>query len=176
MKPVTLDLMTQYRYLSDLKINGNLLYYTETVADMTCNNYTQKVSSLNINTLESETYIDDRKRCSTFLMKDGTMLLLDNDPEIPTVHTRFTRVDKFGNQTPAFTLPLQVSGIKDLNDHEYLINATIHRSCPLYHHMTTDEQLEVEAMKKANQPDRLVRKKKNAYFNWKPSFFCRPVR
>ena len=32
MKPVTLDLMTQYRYLSDMKINGQYLYYTETIS------------------------------------------------------------------------------------------------------------------------------------------------
>ena len=54
MKPVTLDLMTQYRYLSDMKINGQYLYYTETVADMTCNNYLQKVSLLNTKTNEQK--------------------------------------------------------------------------------------------------------------------------
>ena len=151
MKPVTLDLMTQYRYLSDMKIHGQYLYYTETVADMTCNNYLQKVSLLNIKTNETETFIEERRRCSTFLMNDGSMMLLDKDPDMTTVHTRFTKVDEFGNHTPAFTLPLQVSSIKDLNEHEYLIGATIHRSCPLYHHMTTDEQLEIEEKKKAEQ-------------------------
>lgn len=153
MKPVTIDLMTKYHYLSDLKLSDKTctLFYTDTVADMANNDYLQKVMALDITNGHVEVLIDERKRCRTFMMEDGSLMLLDTDKDIPTVHTRFTKVDSFGNQTPAFTIPLQVSSIKDLNEHEYLISATIHRSCPDYHHMTTDEQLEVEASKKANQ-------------------------
>ncbi len=153
MKPVTLELMTKFRYLSDLKLSDstNTLFYTETVADMDNNNYMQRLYKLDTVTKKSEVLIDYRKRCSTFLMKDGSLLLIDQDPEIKTVHTRFTKVETDGTQTPAFTLPLQVSSIQDLNETFYLISATIHRSCPDYHHLTTDEQLEVEAKKQADQ-------------------------
>ncbi|MBQ4342406.1 MAG: S9 family peptidase [Erysipelotrichaceae bacterium] len=153
MKPVTLELMTKFRYLSDLKLSDstNTLFYTETIADMDNNNYLQRLHKLDTVTKESEVLIDYRKRCSTYLMKDGSLLLADQDPEIKTVHTRFTKVETDGTQTPAFTLPLQVSSIKDLDENTYLISATIHRSCPDYHHLTTDEQLEVEAKKQENQ-------------------------
>ncbi|MBE6107498.1 MAG: hypothetical protein E7192_02530, partial [Erysipelotrichaceae bacterium] len=153
MKPVTLELMTKFRYLSDLKLSDstNTLFYTETIADMDNNNYMQRLHKLDTVTKKSEVLIDYRKRCSTYLMKDGSLLLADQDPEIKTVHTRFTKVETDGTQTPAFTLPLQVSSIKDLDENTYLISATIHRSCPDYHHLTTDEQLEVEAKKQENQ-------------------------
>jgi len=153
MKPVTLELMTKFRYLSDLKLSDstNTLFYTETIADMDNNNYLQRLHKLDTVTKKSEVLIDYRKRCSTYLMKDGSLLLADQDPEIKTVHTRFTKVETDGTQTPAFTLPLQVSSIKDLDENTYLISATIHRSCPDYHHLTTDEQLEVEAKKQENQ-------------------------
>ena len=153
MKPVTLELMTKFRYLSDLKLSDstNTLFYTETIADMDNNNYMQRLHKLDTVTKKSEVLIDYRKRCSTYLMKDGSLLLADQDPEIKTVHTRFTKVETDGTQTPAFTLPLQVSSIKDLDENTYMISATIHRSCPDYHHLTTDEQLEVEAKKQENQ-------------------------
>ncbi|MBP3398274.1 MAG: S9 family peptidase [Erysipelotrichaceae bacterium] len=153
MKPVTLDLMLNYRYLSDLKLHDSThtLYYTETMADLDNNCYKQRLHQMNTQTKDSKVLIDWQKRCSTFLMNDGSLLLADHNPEISTVHTRFTKVNQDGAQYPAFTVPLAVGNIKDLNHDYYLVNATIHRSCPNYHHLSNEDQLKVEQLKKDNE-------------------------
>ena len=108
MKPVTLDLMLNYRYLSDLKLHDSThtLYYTETMADLDNNCYKQRLHQMNTQTKDSKVLIDWQKRCSTFLMNDGSLLLADHNPEISTVHTRFTKVNLDGRQSTAFTVVL----------------------------------------------------------------------
>lgn len=153
MKPLHLDDMIHYRYLSDLKLDDHhhTLYYTETMADLEHNSYQQRLHKMNTQTKQSEVLIDWKTRCSTFLMNDGTLLFADHAPELSTIHTRFTKILCDGTTEPAFTLPLAVGNIKDINENYYLVNATIHRSCPNYHHLSLKEQLQIEQMKKDNE-------------------------
>ncbi len=150
MKTITLETLENFKYLSDLKVHNHDLYYVETAMDMENNNYKQRLHKYNTLTNEDSIYIDYKKRCTTYLMNDGSFLYADQDPESKTVHTRLTKVEN-GEFKNSFTLPLQVSNIKDLNEESYLVQATINRSCPEYHHLTLEQQLQVEQAKKDNE-------------------------
>ena len=150
MKTITLETLENFKYLSDLKVHNHDLYYVETAMDMENNNYKQRLHKLNTQTNEDTIYIDYQKRCTTYLMNDGSLLYADQDPESKIVHTRLTKVEN-GEFKNSFTLPLQVSNVKDLNETTYLVQATINRSCPEYHHLTLEQQLQVEQAKKDNE-------------------------
>ena len=47
MKPIELDLMLQYRYLSALNSHNNELLFIDTLADTENNDYTQRLNALN---------------------------------------------------------------------------------------------------------------------------------
>ncbi len=152
MKPISLDYMTEYHYLSDLKVSKDhtKLFFTETVADLKNNDYQQRIHAIDTNTKEQSIWADWRKRCTSFVVDEG-MLLVERDPEDRTIHTRLVYADGSDKMKEAFKLPLDVNTLQDYNDQYYLVSATINQRHPNYHHLTYTERLEEEAKKKADE-------------------------
>lgn len=165
MKPISLDLMTQYHYLSDLKVSKDQskLFFTETKADMERNDYCQRIQVIDTHTKEQTTWVEWRKRCTSFAVNDG-LLLVEQDPEDLTTHTRFVWAEESNKQREAFKLPLDINTIQDFNNQYYLVSATINRRHFNYHHLTLEERLKEEEKKKADE-DYLLFDEYPFYFN-----------
>ena len=131
MKPITLELMTQYKYLSNLLNKDDKLMYTVTIADMENNGYLQSLHLLDPQTKEDQIILDNQKGLSVYLVGDKLLFREKSDSEF--IETKFSWLDTDGTKTDAFTLPLAVNDIQDLNDEYYLVKAAIHKDCPDYY-------------------------------------------
>ena len=131
MKPITLELMTQYKYLSNLFSQGDKLMFTVTVADMENNGYLQSLHMLDPKTKEDQIILDQQKGLSVYQV--GEKLLIREKTDSELIETKFSWLGTDGTRTDAFTLPLAVNDIQDLNETYYLVKATIHKDCPDYY-------------------------------------------
>lgn len=165
MKPISLNLMTDYHYLSDLKVakDHSKLFFTETVADLENNDYQQRIHALDLRTQKQKIWVDWQKRCNSFAVDRG-LLLVKQDATDPTIHTRFVFAEGTEQMREAFKVPLAVNSLQDLNDQFYLVSATINQRHPNYHHLTYKERLIEEEKKKADE-DYLLFDEYPFYFN-----------
>lgn len=131
MKPIELELMTQYRYLSSLGNAQGKLLYVDTVAEMEANDYSQRLHVLNPETKEEQVIAED-KRVSYTVLKNGKLLVKDVKKS-EFIETSYSYLTLDGKREPAFTLPLAASSVTDLNDDYYLVSATVTIDCPNYH-------------------------------------------
>ena len=61
MQPVKLDLMLEYRYLSNLNTYNDELLFIDTLADSNNNDYTQRLHSLNPVNGEDRIILEDKR-------------------------------------------------------------------------------------------------------------------
>ncbi len=147
MKAIELELMTRYRYLSGLQAYRGGLLFIDTLADMDNNDYTQNLHYLDPSTGEDRILLND-KRVSFFLTNKGILVKDGSSPE--PVSTSFSTLDLEGKKTPAFSLPLAVSSLKDLGTC-FLVEATTDVRCPDYFRLSDEEKKAYHASKKADE-------------------------
>lgn len=154
MKPITLDLFTQYSFLSNLQYSStdSKILFAETKSDLEKNDYTQRLHCIDMDTSTITPFTDWKKRTSSYMMKDGTVLLVDNDEEDKTIHTQFKvlRISD-GSEVECFKLPCSVGSIQDFNEEYYLASITINKAYPNYHHMSLEERQAIEKQKQDNE-------------------------
>ncbi|MBP3400092.1 MAG: hypothetical protein J6K75_10065, partial [Erysipelotrichaceae bacterium] len=70
MKPISLDLFTNYSFLSDLQIAKDrpLAVFVQTKSDLEHNDYTQRLHVMNTETKGIQPLTDWRKRTASFLL------------------------------------------------------------------------------------------------------------
>lgn len=149
MKQIALDVMTQYKYLSNLLAWNDKLLYTATIADMENNDYLQALHLLDPNTKEDKELGKPQKRIPAYQVGNEILLVEKTDSEF--IETKFVKLKEDGTTEEAFTLPLAVDDIREANAQYYVVQATIHKDCPDYH--TLSEQAKKayhEAVKKEN--------------------------
>ncbi len=126
MRPIELDLMLDYRYLSDLKACHGKLFFVDTLADIKANDYTQRLHAFDPKTKEDKVLYED-KRVTYTIFDDQIMILKSEEKAETTVYRLEDGLKK------AFHLPLEVKMIKDVDASHYFIEATIdHRVPDLY--------------------------------------------
>ena len=126
MRPIELDLMLDYRYLSDLKACHGKLFFVDTLADIKANDYTQRLHAFDPKTKENKVLYED-KRVTYTIFDDQIMILKSEEKAETTVYRLEDGLKK------AFHLPLEVKMIKDVDASHYFIEATIdHRVPDLY--------------------------------------------
>ncbi len=74
MKPIELDLMLKYRYLSGLNTYQDKLIYIDTLADIGNNDYTQRLHHFDPITKEDHILLED-KRVRYAVVDDALMIL-----------------------------------------------------------------------------------------------------
>ncbi len=135
MKTIDLDLMKEYRYLSNLFSASGDLYYTETVADLENNDYLQCLHQLKENGEDRVVY-GPEKRVASFELEGKIVIKKAAEGEF--IETTYSYLS--GDKTEGFlSLPISAGELKVLNDRYYLVEGETDRLCPEYY--TLDDQL-----------------------------------
>ena len=134
MKAIDLDLMKKYRYLSNLYAVDGGLYFTETVADIENNDYTQCLHRLESSDKKDSVVYGPEKRISSFPLQGRVVISKAGEGE--TLETNY--YDLNGRQW--LKLPLSSGEIKDLNDEYYLVSGQTDRRCPEYYRLSEEEK------------------------------------
>ncbi len=146
MRPVTRDLFLKFQPLSNIRLVDGKVYFVSTSADLKKNDYVQDLHILDPDTKEEKTVLS-RKRVNYFPLKEG---ILFTDPDSKKEgYTSFLSLN--GNKTAkAFELPLSVDDIRDFDEKDYLVLATVNRSCSNFHELSVKEQKAFFKKQKAN--------------------------
>ncbi|MDD5791074.1 MAG: S9 family peptidase [Erysipelotrichaceae bacterium] len=147
MKPITIETMNDYRYLSALASNNEYLFFVDTMADLKNNDYSQRLHRYCIDSKEDKV-IFEGKRADYAVLKDGRLLIRNNEKS-DFIETSYSYLDDKGNLSPAFKLPLAVNAIKDFGDY-YLASANVDIHCPNYFKASDDEKKAYHDNLKAN--------------------------
>ena len=137
MRPIELELMKEYRYLSNLYSAKGDLYFTETIADLPNNDYLQRLHRLDPGTGEDTIVCGPEKRISSFPLNDEIILKRSGDKE--TIETIYS-VLKDGEEKEIFRVPLISGELKDLNEKYYLTEGETDRRCPDYYRLKEEER------------------------------------
>ena len=78
MKPITIETMNDYRYLSALASNNEYLFFVDTMADLKNNDYSQRLHRYCIDSKEDKV-IFEGKRADYAVLKDGRLLIRNNE-------------------------------------------------------------------------------------------------
>ncbi len=128
MKPIELDLMLQYRYLSALNSYNDKLLFIDTLADTQNNDYTQRLHCFDPVTKEDTVLLEDKR--VRYALVDGKILILKGS-ETSFIESNIYVLD--GELKKCLTLPLAVGSIRSLNDDYYVVEATVTMDCPDYY-------------------------------------------
>lgn len=167
MKSIQQDLFTKYRFLSNLLLtqDGNKLIYVESCADIEKNDYQQRMHVIDTKDHQETLTGKWMKRCVIYSLDNDSVLMVQNDEKDRLIHTRFVRINlKSGEEKEAFTLPCIVNKIENFNEEYYLVNATIQRSLPQYHHQSIEERKNMIDEKKKDD-DYLILDEYPFFFN-----------
>ncbi len=156
MKKIYQDLFHEFNFLNNLVYtkDGKILF-TKTKQNPALNTYVSHIFLLQDGKIRQLT---NGKNENYFIMEDDdTILFRANRTEDTTTHTEFYRLSlKDGGEAQlAFSLPLAVGSLKDIGDY-YLVSAMTDVNCPDYHLLTKEEQMKVEAERKANEDYQVV--------------------
>jgi len=165
MKPVTLDIMTEYKYLSDLQMpeDSSALYFVEAKADMERNDYCRRLQRMDTDTKEVSPVTGWMESCNYLCMKDGTLLLQKRGEG--GNQERYVALDpESGEEKEVFSLPLRVNRLREIDEEFLLAEATVNKACPDYHHLSPKEQAAFEEEKRKNQ-DYIVFDEYPFYYN-----------
>ena len=135
MKPIELDLMLQYRYLSALNSHNNELLFIDTLADTENNDYTQRLNALNPETKECKVLLEDKR--VRYTLVDGKVLVLKGT-DSKYIETDVYELD--GELKKVCTLPLGVNAIHTYTDKYWFVEATSTVECPDYFKATAEEK------------------------------------
>ena len=157
MQPVKLDLMLEYRYLSNLNTYNNELLFIDTLADSNNNDYTQRLHSLNPENGEDKIILEDKR--IRYSVVDNKLIIIKrgsgefNETLIEDIN---------GNKLMA--LPLNLGLIESLNDDYYYVEASIDLKASEYHTYSDEEKKAYhESLKK--ESDYLVLDEYPFFFN-----------
>ncbi|MBQ1788093.1 MAG: hypothetical protein II004_04090, partial [Erysipelotrichaceae bacterium] len=81
MKAIELDLMKEYRYLSNLYSAKGGLYYTETIADIANNDYVQYLHRLEPEGKKDCVVYGPQKRIASFVLNDDVVIRKSTEGE-----------------------------------------------------------------------------------------------
>ena len=87
MKAIELELMKDYRYLSNLYSLKDDLYYTETIADMDQNDYQQSLHRVKTDGSSNDVIYGPEKRVSSFVLNDEIVIYEHADSGPETVYS-----------------------------------------------------------------------------------------
>ena len=133
---IQIELMKDYRYLSNLYAAKGDLYYTETMADMENNDYTQKLHRLNVSDKTDTVVYGPEKRVGSFALNDEVVIKKNSEGElIETVYAYL----KDGNTEDFLCVPFAGGELKDFGDY-YLLEGETDRRCPEYYRSSEQEK------------------------------------
>ena len=135
MKAIELDLMKEYRYLSNLYSAKGGLYYTETIADIGNNDYVQYLHCLEPEGKKDSVVYGPQKRIASFVLNDD--IVIRKSAEGESVGTLYYLL---GEEKEFLRLPLASQDLKDLNENCYLVEAETDRRCPDYYLLSEEER------------------------------------
>lgn len=135
MKAIELDLMKEYRYLSNLYSAKEALYYTETIADIENNDYVQYLHRLEPEGKKDSVVYGPQKRIASFVLNDDVVIRKSAEGE--TVGTLYYLL---GEEEEFLRLPLASQDLKDLNEDYYLVEGETDRRCPDYYLLSEEEK------------------------------------
>ncbi|MBQ1476677.1 MAG: hypothetical protein IIZ33_00810, partial [Erysipelotrichaceae bacterium] len=137
MKKIELELMTQYRYLSNLLSWKNSLLYTETLADTDANDYTQTLRILDPETKEDKVLYGPFKRIAADVV-NGDLFIRESgkDGLVETVYYRLTEEGK----KEVFRVPFSASDLKAVKEGVWLFQGETDRRCPDYYLLSEEEK------------------------------------
>lgn len=133
---IQIELMKDYRYLSNLYAAKGDLYYTETMADMENNDYTQKLHRLNVSDKTDTVVYGPEKKVGSFALNDEVVIKKNSEGElIETVYAYL----KDGNTEDFLCVPFAGGELKDFGDY-YLLEGETDRRCPEYYRSSEQEK------------------------------------
>ena len=135
MKAIELDLMKEYRYLSNLYSAKGALYYTETIADIENNDYVQYLHRLEPEGKKDSVVYGPQKRIASFVLNNNVVIRKSAEGE--TVETLYYLL---GEEEEFLRLPLASQDLKDLNENYYLVEGETDRRCPDYYLLSEEEK------------------------------------
>ncbi len=135
MKAIELDLMKEYRYLSNLYSAKGALYYTETIADIENNDYVQYLHRLEPEGKKDSVVYGPQKRIASFVLNNNVVIRKSGEGE--TVETLYYLL---GEEEEFLRLPLASQDLKDLNENYYLVEGETDRRCPDYYLLSEEEK------------------------------------
>lgn len=157
MQPVKLDLMLEYRYLSNLNTYNNELLFIDTLADSNNNDYTQRLHSLNPENGEDKIILEDKR--IRYSVVDNKLIIIKRG----SGEFNETLIEDI-NGNKLMTLPLNLGLIESLNDDYYYVEASIDLKASEYHTYSDEEKKAYhESLKK--ESDYLVLDEYPFFFN-----------
>ncbi|MBO7676305.1 MAG: S9 family peptidase [Erysipelotrichaceae bacterium] len=136
MKTIDLELMKDYRYLSNLYSVGKDLYYTETVADMENNDYLQCLHKLSEEG-EDKVVLGPHKRIASFDLEGKVVIKKSGEGEL--IETIYSILDD-GEEKECLRLPFSAGELKVLNDKYYVVEGETDRLCAEYYLLSDEEK------------------------------------
>ena len=137
MKKIELELMTQYRCLSNLLSWKNSLLYTETLADTDANDYTQTLRILDPETKEDKVLYGPFKRIAADVV-NGDLFIRESGKD-GLVETVYYRLDDEGKKE-VFRVPFSASDLKAVKEGVWLFQGETDRRCPDYYLLSEEEK------------------------------------
>ncbi|MBR3265947.1 MAG: S9 family peptidase [Erysipelotrichaceae bacterium] len=125
---IQLELMKEYRYLSNLFAVKKDLYYTETMADMENNDYTQILHRLNVNDKSDTVVFGPEKRISAAAYNDELIIRKKDEGEL--IETIYSYL-KDGKAEEFLKVAFAGGELRDLGEY-YLLEGETDRLCPEY--------------------------------------------
>lgn len=125
---IQLELMKEYRYLSNLFVVKKDLYYTETMADMENNDYTQILHRLNVNDKSDTVVFGPEKRISAAAYNDELIIRKKGEGEL--IETIYSYL-KDGKAEEFLRVAFAGGELRDLGEY-YLLEGETDRLCPEY--------------------------------------------
>ena len=133
MKPIELDLMLNYRYLSDLNAYRDKLLFIDTIADEKNNDYTQRLHLFDPLNKEDSIILEDTM-IRYALIDDKIMILKASGMMETDIYDLFDKTKR------GFHLPLAVNSIVSLNEDYYFIEAEVDLKAIDYHTFDNDKK------------------------------------
>ena len=146
MRPVPRDLFLKFQPLSNICLVDGKVYFVSTSADLKKNDYVQTLHVLDPESGEEKKLLS-RKRVNYFSLEEGILI---SDPENKKEgYTSFLALNG-SKASKAFELPLSVEDIRDFDEKDYLVLATVNRSCPDFHELSVKDRKAFFRKRKAN--------------------------
>ena len=136
MKTIDLELMKEYRYLSNLYSAGSELYYTETIADMENNDYLKCLHRLSEDGKDS-VVLGPHKRIASFCLEDKVVIKKAGEGQL--IETIYSTLEN-GEEKECLRLPFSGGELKVLDDKHYVVEAETDRLCPEYYLLGEEEK------------------------------------
>ncbi|BCN31429.1 alpha/beta hydrolase family protein [Anaeromicropila herbilytica] len=164
MNKLQLDDFLKYKFLSNLNFSpsGSTAAFTVSLSNVDDNNYKSNIWLYENNSYKQLTGLNKE---SSYLWEDDETILFSairDDADKKKIEAKedlsvFYRINIHGGEAvQAFSLPLQVSSIKLIQKHKYLIQATCDENAVNYYKMTQEERDEVHKARKEEEDYQVI--------------------